>query len=131
MTHPSGIGKATRDLREMGPWAPILVLLIFYLIMGLDISLGGAQDDPRHGYVSLSLFAVLAVAAVRWRRQPLAMAMVCLVLIVLQAGLAAMALISSAVDFGLPFIAIAGIVFGTLGMSAVLFWRRSSKVFPE
>lgn len=116
-----------KGLKEMGPWAPFLVLLIFYLLMGLDISLGGSQDDPRYGYFFLSLFAVTALAAVRWRRQPRAMAMFCLVLIVLQVGLAAMALISSALDFGLPFIAIAGLLFGTLGMSAILFWRRSSR----
>lgn len=114
------------DLREQVPWAPILVLLIFYLIMGLDISLGGADDNPRYGYLLLGLFVATALGAFRWRRQPRAMAMFCLVLIVLHAGLAVTALLSSALSFGLPFIVIGGIVFGTLGLSAILFWRRSS-----
>lgn len=121
----AGISRASQDLRAMGPWASMLVVMILHLLMGLDISLGGSEDDPRFGYISLGLFAVTAAGSFRWRNQNGVMAKFCIALILLHVGLAALALATGAVNFGLPFVAIVGVVVGALAISAAIFRRRA------
>lgn len=119
-------GKVGQSLRELGPWVPIIALLAFYLVAGLDISLGGAEDDPRFGYLFLGLFAVTAIGSMVWGRRPRKMAVFCLALMVLKAGLSVLALTLSVLDFTLAFMVILAAVLGLLGLAGCMFWRRSA-----
>jgi hypothetical protein len=127
MTKPIAGSSVDQDLKQIGPWAPILCLLVLYLVAGLDISLGDAEDDPRIGYAFLGLFAVTASGAFRWRRQPRAIAVFCLGLIAVHLALALLGRAMAAVAFGLPFLVIFGLIFGLLGTAAALFWRLSPR----
>lgn len=126
MTQPQGPGKMGQELRELGLWVPIIALLVFYLVAGLDISLGGAQDDPRFGYLFLGLFAVTSLGAMLWGRRSRRMALFCITLLVVQAGLAVVALTLSVLAFTLAFMVILGAMLGLLGVAAGMFWRRAA-----
>jgi hypothetical protein len=103
----------------------MIAALMLPLVMGLDISLGGAEDDRRFGYAALVLFALTAAGSVRWRRDPGAMAMVCAFLASLYAFLAGFALAMSAIEFSLPVLVIMVILLGSLAAAGVMFSERS------
>lgn len=117
--------KIAHELEVLGPWVPVIAVLVLFLVAGLDISFGGASDDARFGYVFLALFALTAAGALVWGRRPRAMALLCFALLIVHVGLAVAALSRPEVDLGAPFIIIAGSVLGAFGLAAAMFWRRS------
>jgi hypothetical protein len=109
----------------MGPWVPLVAVLAVYLLAGLHISLRGAEDDPRSGYVAFGLSLLAAGAAIRFRRQPRAMAAVCIALIVLSVALAALALATWVIPFGLGFGILMALNLVYLSLAAWLFRQRA------
>lgn len=113
------------DRVDTKSWAPIVVVLCFYLVAGLDISLRGATDDRRLGYFFLALFALTATGAAVLGHRPRAMALLCFALVDIQIILAAVAISRGMIDVGLPFIVVATILIGMPAAAAIMFRRRS------
>lgn len=118
-----GFAKYARDLRALGPWAPLFVVAILFLDIGVDITSGHAADPAimGHGYLALFSLGLVATLVVRGRRR--AMGHVCFGLAVLDGAFLGVCYFRGYIAITVPMVLIAGLTIGGLCAAALLFRR--------
>jgi hypothetical protein len=118
---PQGFAKYARDLRALGPWAPLLGVAIVFLVIGSDITSGHASDPLilGQGYLALFALALAATLVVRGRHRP--MGYVCFGLAFLEGVFVAVSWLEGYLSLTGPMLFITGLTLGGLYAAARLF----------